>query len=242
MVLFLHNRYRTTGGEERVVRGPARARARAPRRAGRAAHARLRRARPRRAAAVGLLRGGLGAEEVAAAVRRAGARVVHAHNLQPGSRLAGSGGGPWRGRAGRAAPAPVQARLRGRGVLHRGRGVHPLPSAQHASRASAQLPRQPSRRRSPTAPRWRSGSGASVAQADAVVVPSRFAARRLRELGAPLADARVRRAGAAGDEPDPPSGRRAAPRAATPWSSRGWLPRRAWTWRSRPAGGRGCPW
>lgn len=34
-------------------------------------------------AAAGLLRGGLAPEEVAAAVRRTGARVVHAHNLHP---------------------------------------------------------------------------------------------------------------------------------------------------------------
>src|SRR4051812_16412219 len=83
MVLFLHNRYRTTGGEERAVEdflllvreqlgedaelltrdsaGMSSARA-----------------------ALGLMRGGLGADEVGAAVRRTGARVVHAHNLLPG--------------------------------------------------------------------------------------------------------------------------------------------------------------
>ncbi|MCW2993731.1 MAG: glycosyltransferase family 1 protein, partial [Conexibacter sp.] len=82
MILFLHNRYRTPGGEERVVEdlawlvrshlgeeaellerdsaqvGPARA-------------------------AVGLLRGGLEPDTVGDAVRRSGARIVHAHNLTP---------------------------------------------------------------------------------------------------------------------------------------------------------------
>ena len=81
LILFLHNRYRTPGGEERAVQelmtlvreelgeeaellerdsaqlGPARA-------------------------AVGMLRG-LDPEDVAVAVRRTGARIVHAHNLNP---------------------------------------------------------------------------------------------------------------------------------------------------------------
>ena len=52
------------------------------------------------AAARGLLRGGLDPEEVAAAVRRTGARVVHAHNVHPRT-----GGARWRRRA-RPARAP----------------------------------------------------------------------------------------------------------------------------------------
>src|SRR5580704_8022415 len=87
MVLFLHNRYRVTGGEERVVedlawlvrehlgeqvesmiRWPISDRS-----------AMLGRGR----AAGGLLRGGLDAEQVAARVRASGARLVHAHNLNP---------------------------------------------------------------------------------------------------------------------------------------------------------------
>src|SRR5581483_1456514 len=82
VVLFLHNRYRTTGGEERVVEDLAwlvRERLgelvelleRSSERLG------------RRDAAIGLLRGGLDPQEVARAVRERGARVVHAHNLQP---------------------------------------------------------------------------------------------------------------------------------------------------------------
>jgi glycosyltransferase involved in cell wall biosynthesis len=80
-VLLLHNRYRAAGGEERVVdeleallaaRGHAVARLeRDSEGTGRAP------------AAHGLLRGGLDAGEVAAAVRLHRADVVHAHNLHP---------------------------------------------------------------------------------------------------------------------------------------------------------------
>src|SRR5262249_51292761 len=82
MVLFLHNRYRTTGGEERVVDDLlwlVRERLGEPAELLARASATLGRGR----AAAGLLRGGLDADRVAAAVRRDGARVVHAHNLQP---------------------------------------------------------------------------------------------------------------------------------------------------------------
>ncbi len=82
MVLFLHNRYRRTGGEERVVGDllrlvreqlgePAELLARD---SGELTPA---------GAALGLLRGGLAPGEVARAVRADGARVLHAHNLQP---------------------------------------------------------------------------------------------------------------------------------------------------------------
>src|SRR5580693_5221757 len=82
MVLFLHNRYRTTGGEERVVDEllalvrerlgePAELLARDSDGLGRAR------------ASTALLRGGLAAREVAKAVRMTRARVVHAHNLNP---------------------------------------------------------------------------------------------------------------------------------------------------------------
>jgi glycosyltransferase involved in cell wall biosynthesis len=82
VILLLHNRYRTTGGEERAVDDllwllreqmgeDAELLGRDSALLG----------RPR--AAVGLLRGGLDEEDVAAAVRRTRARVVHAHNLLP---------------------------------------------------------------------------------------------------------------------------------------------------------------
>jgi glycosyltransferase involved in cell wall biosynthesis len=82
VILFLHNRYRTPGGEERVVEDlawlvrehlgeEAEVLERDSAHAGRAG------------AAAGLLRGGLDPGDVAAAVRLSGARVVHAHNLLP---------------------------------------------------------------------------------------------------------------------------------------------------------------
>ncbi|HEU4977702.1 MAG TPA: hypothetical protein VFT42_02290, partial [Solirubrobacteraceae bacterium] len=82
MILFLHNRYRVTGGEERVV---ADLLALVREELGEDAEllerdsAALGRAR----AAAGLLRGGLAPGDVASAVRGTRARVVHAHNLSP---------------------------------------------------------------------------------------------------------------------------------------------------------------
>src|SRR5213592_1792301 len=82
LILFLHNRYRTTGGEERVVddllwlvREHLGEEAELLQRDS----ALLGRAR----AAAALLGGGLRPDDVAAAVRRTRARVVHAHNLLP---------------------------------------------------------------------------------------------------------------------------------------------------------------
>jgi len=82
LILVLHNRYRTTGGEERAVEDllwlirerlgeDAELLARDSAQVGRAR------------AAAGLLGGGLRPDEVARAVRRTGARIVHAHNLHP---------------------------------------------------------------------------------------------------------------------------------------------------------------
>ena len=82
MILVLHNRYRTTGGEERAVEDllwlirermgeDAELLARDSALVGRAR------------AAAGLLGGGLRPDDVARAVRRTGARIVHAHNLHP---------------------------------------------------------------------------------------------------------------------------------------------------------------
>jgi glycosyltransferase involved in cell wall biosynthesis len=189
MVLFLHNRYRTTGGEERVVedllwlvrehlgedvelleRDSA--------------------TMGRRAAALGLLRGGLAPEEVTRAVRLTGARVVHAHNLHPAL--------GWRAlAAARAAGARVvlhlhQYRLvcaigvcftRGEECT-RCHGRDTLPGVRLNCRGS--LPEG-------------AAYGAAlalwqrrlVAQADAVIVPSVFARERLRALGAPLDWGRV---------------------------------------------------
>lgn len=80
-VLVVHNRYRLEGGEERAVE----LQLAALRRAG-IAHALLERSSTevtRSAAARALLRGGRDEEDVAAATRELGADVVHFHNMLP---------------------------------------------------------------------------------------------------------------------------------------------------------------
>jgi glycosyltransferase involved in cell wall biosynthesis len=189
MVLFLHNRYRTTGGEERVVEDllrlvreqigePAELLARDSATIG------------KRRAAAGLLRGGLAPEQVASAVRQSRARVVHAHNLHPTL--------GWRAlAAARAAGARVvlhlhQYRLvcaigvcftRGEECT-RCHGRDTLPGLRLNCRGNV-------------------GEAAAYAgslalwqrrlveQADALIVPSVFARERLRALGAPLPWERV---------------------------------------------------
>lgn len=80
-VLLLHNRYRTTGGEERAVAEIAAL----LRRRGHLVEVLERSSDDagRARAAVGLLVGGLDPGAVDAAVRRLGAEVVHAHNVHP---------------------------------------------------------------------------------------------------------------------------------------------------------------
>src|SRR5437763_3734878 len=189
MVLFLHNRYRTTGGEEQVVHDLAwlvSERLGEPARVLAISSAAL----SRRRAAAGLLRGGLNPERVGQAVRAAGARVVHAHNLQPAF--------GWRAlAAARAAGARTILHLHQyrlvcaigvcftRGAeCTRCHGRNTLPGVRlncRGSLAEAVL------------------YGASLAlwqrrlleQADALIVPSVFARERLRALGAPLPWERV---------------------------------------------------
>ena len=191
MVLFLHNRYRTTGGEERVVEDLLWLVRERLRRARRAARARLGRASGAARAALGLLRGGLAARRGRA--RRARQRRARRACAQPapGVRLARARRRAGGRRARGAAPAPVPSRVRDRRVLHARRGVHALPRAQHAARRAPELPRQRAPRRSPTAPSLALWQRRLVEQADAVVVPSAFARERLRELGAPLPWERV---------------------------------------------------
>jgi glycosyltransferase involved in cell wall biosynthesis len=190
MVLFLHNRYRSTGGEERAVEDlrwlvreqlgePAELLTRDSASLGRG-HA-----------ALALLRGGLQPDEVARAVRLSGARVVHAHNVNPAL--------GWRAlAAARTAGARVVLHLHqyrlvcavGVCFTHgaectRCHGRDTLPGVRLNCRGSV-----------PEALAY----GASLAlwqrrlveQADAVLVPSVFARERLRELGAPLRWERVR--------------------------------------------------
>ena len=189
MILFLHNRYRTTGGEERAVedlvwlvreqlREPAELLTRASLDLGRAR------------AALGLLRGGLDPAQVGQAVRAGGARVVHAHNLHPAL--------GWR--------ALAAARAAGAGVvlhLHQYRLVCAIgvcyTRGAECTRCHARntLPgvRLDCRGNLPEAAAYAASLALwqrrLVQQADVVVVPSVFARERLRELGAPLPWERV---------------------------------------------------
>src|SRR5918998_1736750 len=82
VILQLHNRYRHPGGEERAVADLAwliREHLCEDVEVLERDSAMLGRTR----AAAGLLRGGLAPDEVGRAVRRTGARVVHAHNVHP---------------------------------------------------------------------------------------------------------------------------------------------------------------
>jgi glycosyltransferase involved in cell wall biosynthesis len=82
VILLLHNRYRTTGGEERAVDDLAwliREHLHEDVEILERDSAALSRSR----AAVAMLRGGLQPDDVAGAVRRTGARIVHAHNVNP---------------------------------------------------------------------------------------------------------------------------------------------------------------
>jgi glycosyltransferase involved in cell wall biosynthesis len=189
MVLFLHNRYRTTGGEERAVAGLL---SLVREQLGEEAElltrdsADLGSAR----AALGLLRGGLEPGEVAAAVRLGGARVVHAHNVHPAL--------GWRAlAAARGAGARVVLHLHQyrlvcaigvcftRGAeCTRCHGRNTLPGVRLNCRAS----RPEALAYGASLALWQERL---VAQADAVIVPSQFARERLRELGAPLRWERV---------------------------------------------------
>jgi len=189
MVLFLHNRYRTTGGEERVVedlmwlvreqlREPVELLSRASADLGRAG------------AAIGLLRGGLEPAEIARAVEAGGARVVHAHNLQPAL--------GWRAlAAARAAGARVVLHLHQyrlvcaigvcftRGAeCTRCHGRNTLPGVRLNCRGSV----GEAAAYAASLALWQRRM---VEQADAFVVPSAFARERLRALGAPLPWERV---------------------------------------------------
>jgi len=184
MVLFLHNRYRTTGGEERVVDDLLWL---VREQLGERAELLLRDSATlgRGGAAIGLLRGGLESQEVARAVRLTGARVVHAHNVHPTL--------GWRAlAAARAAGARVVLHLHQyrlvcaigvcftRGAeCTRCHGRNTLPGVRLNCRSS--LPEAVAY--SASLALWQLRL---VEQADVVVVPSVFARERLRALGAPL--------------------------------------------------------
>ncbi|HTA98505.1 MAG TPA: glycosyltransferase family 4 protein [Solirubrobacteraceae bacterium] len=184
MILFLHNRYRTTGGEERVVDDLltlVRERLDEPAELLERDSAAL----GKLSAATGLLRGGMAPREVAKAVRLTGARVVHAHNLNP---LFG-----WRAlAAARAEGARVVVHLHqyrlvcATGVCFTGgqectrcHGRNTLPGVMRNCRGS----RAEALAYGASLALWQERL---VEQTDAFIVPSEFACERLRELGAPL--------------------------------------------------------
>jgi len=190
MILFLHHRYRTTGGEERTIESLRRL---VEDHLGEPTELLVRdsSAVGRRRAAAGLVRGGLDPEQVGSAVRRTGARVVHAHNLNPTF--------GWRAlAAARAAGAGVVLHLHNYRLVCavgtcftdgedcvRCQGARTLPGVLHNCRGAG-----------PEAAAYAAGLALwqrrLVAQADVVVVPSAFAIRRLADLRAPLSTARVR--------------------------------------------------
>lgn len=184
MILFLHNRYRTTGGEERAVEDllwlvrehlgeEAQLLTRDSASIGRAR------------AAAGLLGGGLAPQQVADAVRRTGARVVHAHNLHPSL--------GWRAlAAARAAGARTVLHLHNyrlvcavgtcftRGTeCMRCHGRDTVPGIRLNCRGTG-------REAAVYGTALALWQRRIVAHADAVIVPSAFALERLRVLGAPL--------------------------------------------------------
>ena len=182
MILFLHNRYRTTGGEERVVEDLlwlVRERLREDAELLARDSAGMARAH----AAAGLLRGGLDPAEVFEAVRAGGARIVHAHNLHPTL--------GWRAlAAARAAGA--------RTVLHL-HNYRLVCAVGTCFTRGADCTRCHGRDTRPGVRRNCRGTGPEaavygaalalwqrrlLAHADAIVVPSAFAGERLRALGA----------------------------------------------------------
>jgi glycosyltransferase involved in cell wall biosynthesis len=185
VILLLHNRYRVRGGEERAVEDLAwliRTELGEEAEVLERDSALLGRSR----AALGLLRGGLAPDDVAAAVRRTSARVVHAHNVQPAL--------GWRAlAAARSAGARVVLHLhnyrlvcavgtcftRGRDCT-RCHGRNTWPGVRLNCRGGSR------------AESVAYGAGLALWQrriagnADAFVVPSAFALGRLEALGAPL--------------------------------------------------------
>jgi glycosyltransferase involved in cell wall biosynthesis len=187
VILFLHNRYRTTGGEERVVQDLmwlVREQLGEDAELLEADSALLGRSR----AAVGLLSGGLRPDDVAAAVRMTRARVVHAHNVLPAF--------GWRGlAAAREAGARVVLHLHNYRLVcaqatcftrgedcTRCHGRNTLPGVRLNCRGGSRA----------ESAAYAGGLALHqkrlTAAADEIVVPSAFALQRLRELGAPVGD------------------------------------------------------
>jgi glycosyltransferase involved in cell wall biosynthesis len=185
VILLLHNRYRVTGGEERAVEDLAwliRERLHEDVEVLERDSSRL----SQRQAAEGLLRGGLGPEEVRDAVRRTGARVVHAHNVNPTL--------GWRAlAAAREAGARVVLHLHNYRLVcavgtcftrgedcTRCHGRNTLPGVRLNCRGGSLAE---SAAYAASLALWQERL---AAQADRFLVPSAFALQRLRALGAPV--------------------------------------------------------
>src|SRR3954469_16446005 len=190
MILLLHHRYRYAGGEERAVadlqwliREHLGEEAEVLERDSGAVE--------NRAAAAGLLAGGLRPDGVARAGERTGARVVHAHNVNPTF-------GPRALEAARAAGARVVLHLHnyrlvcavGTCFTHgedctRCHARNTLPGVRLNCRGGS---RAESAAYAAGLALWQQRLAGA---ADEILVPSAFALARLRELGAPVPHARV---------------------------------------------------
>jgi glycosyltransferase involved in cell wall biosynthesis len=190
VILFLHNRYRVPGGEERVVEDLAwlvREHLGEDAEVLERDSATLGRAR----ATAGLLAGGLQPDEVAAAVRRTGARVVHAHNVNPSL--------GWRAlAAAREAGARVVLHLHNYrlvcavGTCFNSRGQDCTRCQGRDTRPGVRLNCRGSASESVVyASALALWQRRIVEHADAIVVPSAFAIERLGALRAPLGDTPV---------------------------------------------------
>jgi glycosyltransferase involved in cell wall biosynthesis len=185
VILLLHHRYRVPGGEERAVEDLRRL---IPEQLGEDVEVLERDSAALGAAAAGagMLAGGLHPGEVAEAVRRSGARVVHAHNLSPTF--------GWRAlAAARAAGARVVLHLHNYRLVcavgtcftrgedcTRCHGRNTWPGVRLNCRGGS---RAESAAYAAGLALWQERLAANV---DAFVVPSAFALGRLRELGAPV--------------------------------------------------------
>src|SRR4051794_19587319 len=190
MILLLHHRYRHAGGEERAV-ADLQWLIREHLDEDVSVLARDSRSVGARDAALGLVGGGLRPGEVSEAVRRTGARVVHAHNVQPTY--------GWRAlAAARAAGARVVLHLHnyrlvcsvGTCFTHgedctRCHARNTLPGVRLNCRGGS---RAESAAYAAGLSLWQKRLAEA---ADEIVVPSAFALARLRELGAPVPQARV---------------------------------------------------
>jgi len=190
VILLLHNRYRVPGGEERAVQDLAWL---IDSELGEGVEVleRSSDALSKAGAAKALLAGGADADEVGAAVRRTGARVVHAHNLNPAF--------GWRAlAAARAAGARTVLHLHNyrlvcaNGICFtRGRDCTRC-HARNTAPGVALNCRGGSRAEAAVYGAALAGWQSRVAaQVDRFVVPSAFALERLRSLGAPMTAATV---------------------------------------------------